>query len=80
MSLGDLLKKYQNEGKNVNKNLKGTRNFIEKQIKVDEKKKESKMNKGEETSLWNPDSIGRIGMKDEELKIQFPVLRSMSNT
>jgi hypothetical protein len=67
-ALEESLKKYQHGGNDLLEYLKVTRKFIEKQSEVDEEEKQYQIGDEQDTNLCDPDDIGRIGMKESELK------------
>ena len=69
------LKKYTHDDQEYTKFLTITRQFVEKQIYVDEESKETSAPDEHDMLLWNPDEIGKIGMKKSELESTISCLK-----
>jgi hypothetical protein len=73
-SLEQSLKKYKHKTAEMTNALALTefleisRKFIEKQSKVDEEDKETWAPDEHDMLLWDPDQLGKIGMKESDLK------------
>lgn len=78
-ALEESLKKYKHEGKDLLEYLQVARKFIEKQRKVDEGSKEMEAPDEHELSLWDPEEIGKIGMKKSDLKTTVQWLKNYEN-